>query len=246
MSGFYPDCFGGFMRILNALKADLRFQVKQGFYTVYIFITLFYLFVLHYLPDGITSEVIPILVFSDPSVVGFFFIGAIVMLEKTQGVLQYLVITPLRSKEYLTAKAISLAVLAITAGAAISGFAYPGRIHWALFLPSVLLTSVFFTLYGFIAAAGCKSMNQYLIRMVPYLLFIVLPCFSMFLPSSFNFLFDVFPCVAALKLIYGAFQPVAAAETLFCLIYLAGFDLLMIFAVNRVFTRKIIGEGESA
>lgn len=231
------------MRVFNALKADLNFQIKQGFYAVYIFVTLFYIFVLRYLPDDIVTQAVPFLVFSDPSVLGFFFIGAIVMLEKTQGILQYLVITPLRSKEYLLAKALSLTILAGIAGAAISGFSYPGHIRWFLLLPSIILTSVFFTLYGFIAAAGCKTMNQYFIKMIPYLLIIILPCFSMLLPT-YGFLFDIFPGVAALKLVYSAFHTVNGLEIVFCMLYLAVWDIWMLTAVNRVFVRKIIYEGE--
>ncbi|MGM0652168.1 MAG: ABC transporter permease, partial [Bacillota bacterium] len=85
------------MRIVNALKADVSFQFKQGFYLVYILLTLIYMVILGVLPVEWKSTIIPLVLFSDPSMVGFFFIGALVMLEKVQGVLQYVVVTPLRS-----------------------------------------------------------------------------------------------------------------------------------------------------
>lgn len=230
-----------FMRIINAIRADIRFQFKQGFHTVYIFVTLFYIIVLHNLSDKAVSIALPLIVFTDPSVVGFFFIGAIVMLEKTQGVLQALITTPLRSREYLLAKAISLAILAISVSLVITLFSSRQDVCWLLLIPSILITSVFFTLYGFLAAAGCKTMNQYLARMVPYLLLIVLPCFSMLLPA-YRFLFDIFPGVAALKLVYGAFHPLPWQESLFCLVYLIVWDVWMLFAVDRVFLKRIVYE----
>lgn len=233
------------MRIFNALKADLRFQMKQGFFTVYIYVTLAYMIILHYLPNHIVQAITPLIVFSDPSLVGFFFIGAIVMLEKTQGVLQYLIITPLRSKEYLASKVISLAILATVAGSAISGFAYKGQVQWFLLVPALVLVSAFFTLYGFIAAAGCRTMNQYFMRMIPYLLIIIIPCFSILLPN-YQFLFDIIPSVSAFKLVYGAFHTTYPAETLCCLIYLTIADVWMFFKVDQIFTQKIVyGEGKS-
>ncbi len=231
------------MRILGALKADLNFQLKQGFYAVYAFVTVFYIVVLRFLPDAIVSTAVPLIILSDPSILGFFFIGAIVMLEKTQGILQYLVVTPLRSREYLLSKVISLSILAETAGITVAIFAYKGSVNWFLLCVSILLTSVFFTFYGFVAAAGCHTMNQYFTRMIPYILLIVLPCFSILIPD-YNTLFNIFPSVSALKLVYAAFHPISYMEILFCLIFLLSADILMLFIVERIFDNKIVCEGE--
>ncbi|MCX8055940.1 MAG: ABC transporter permease, partial [Ignavibacteria bacterium] len=77
------------MRIISALKADIKFQAKQGFYSVYILLTLVYMIILEQVPNKYQNIVVPLVVFSDPTIVGFFFIGGIVMLEKVQGVLDY-------------------------------------------------------------------------------------------------------------------------------------------------------------
>ncbi len=70
------------MRITNAIKADVKFQVKQGFYAVYVIITLIYMLIIYQLPDHMGEIVVPLIIYFDPSIVGFFFIGGIVMLEK--------------------------------------------------------------------------------------------------------------------------------------------------------------------
>ncbi len=224
------------MRIVNALKADVRFQLKQGFYLVYIILTLTYMVVLGKLPQEWKSAIIPLVLFSDPSMVGFFFIGALVMLEKVQGVIQYVVVTPLRSLEYLLAKVLSLTILAIAATIMITLVTYGYALNWFLLILAVILTSSFFVFYGFIVAVRCTTLNQYFIRMIPYLLLIVLPCFSL-LGFPYAWVFNVFPSVAGLKLVYGAFNGIDPLSAAALSIYLLAANLAMARYVEKVFDR---------
>ncbi len=174
------------IRMLNAIKADVTFQLKQGFYLVYILLTIIYMLIVHQLPEHMRIVVVPIVIFFDPSIVGFFFIGGIVMLEKTQGILDFLIVTPLRSKEYLMAKAISMAMLAILASCAITLVAYQGEVRWSLLILGIGISALIFTLYGFFVAAKCKSLNAYFIKMIPYMLLIVLPCLLLLVQTPFD------------------------------------------------------------
>src|SRR5690554_1144750 len=160
------------MRLFNAFRADIRFQFKQGFYLVYVVLTFIYMIILAKFPLDWKELAVPLVVFSDPSMVGFFFIGAIVMLEKVQGVLKYVTVTFLRSIEYLLAKVLSLTILAITAATMIVPVTYHEPLNWFILIVGIALTSSFFVLYGFIAAADCTTMNQYFIKMIPYMLLI--------------------------------------------------------------------------
>lgn len=231
------------MRIKNALKADLKFQFKQGFYTVYMLLTVFYIIVASSLPENINKTLIPLAVFSDPSLVGFFFIGGIIMLEKVQGVLQYLTVTPLRIREYLLSKVISLTFLALTAGIVITLITCGKNINWFILIPGIVLTSIFFTLYGVIVTAGCRTINQYFINMVPYMLAAIIPCFSI-AGFKYSYLFDIFPVVSGLKLVYGAFNGISFAELIFCIFYLALFDVWMFYKVSNIFEQRIVYGGE--
>ena len=224
------------MRIVNALKADLRFQFKQGFYLVYILLTLIYMVILGVLPMEWRSTIVPLVLFSDPSMVGFFFIGALVMLEKVQGVLQYVVVTPLRSLEYLLAKVFSLTILAIAATVMITLATYGYDLNWFLLIIGVILTSSFFVLFGFIVAVRCTTLNQYFIRMIPYLMFIVLPCFSL-IGFPYDWLFNIFPSVAGLKLVYGAFKGIDFLSATAYSVYLLLANLVIARYVEKIFDR---------
>jgi len=226
------------VRLLNALRADIRFQFKQGFYLVYLLLTLVYMIILSRFPAELKNIAVPLTVFSDPSMVGFFFIGAIVMLEKVQGVLQYVSVTPLRSIEYLLAKAISLTLVALSAGIMITLVSYSEPLNWLLLITGITLTSTFFVLYGFIAAANCTTMNQYFIKMIPYMLLIVLPCFSL-IEFPYSRFFIVFPSVAGLHLVYGAFNGIGNIKALWLTAYMAGANLLLLLYVEKVFDRMV-------
>lgn len=227
------------MRLLHAVWADIRFQFKQGFYLVYILITVMYLIILSFLPEDILSVGLPLVVFSDPSVLGLFFIGGIIMLEKMQGILSVLVVSPLRTIEYILSKIISLAFVSVLAAFAITGFSHYGSVNWLLVFLSTVLTSGIFTLCGIMITAGCSTVNQYMIKTVPYMLVFVLPCFSL-IGFPYSDLFTIIPSVAALRLMLGAYTGIPIYEAVGLIIYLVGMSYLFLRWAIRVFENKII------
>jgi len=227
------------MRLVNAIISDIRFQFKQGFYLVYVIITVMYLIILSLLPENIIGTVLPLVVFSDPSVLGLFFIGGIIMLEKGQGVIQVLIVSPLTTGEYVMAKVISLSVVAIAAASAITILSSSDTINWFLFLTSVILTSGIFTLCGVVINAGCTTVNQYILKTIPYMLLLVLPCFSI-LGSPLFYSLTFIPSVAALRLMLGAFSGIAWYESAGLTLYLLLANYLLYKYSVRVFENKIV------
>lgn len=227
------------MRLLSATWADMRFQAKHGFYLVYVIIAIMYLIILSFLPENIFSVALPLVVFSDPSVLGLFFIGGIILLEKGQGVLMVLVVSPLRSREYILAKVISLAFISVLAAFAITFFSHYPAVNWGLLLIATILTSAIFTLLGIMINAGCNTVNQYMLKTIPYMLLFSLPCFSLiWFPNSW--MFSVFPSVAALKLMLGAYHGISWHEAMALIIYLLGICYLLLQRTTRVFEKKIV------
>jgi fluoroquinolone transport system permease protein len=231
------------LRILSAIKSDIMFQVKQGFYTVYIILTIMYMILMSLLPTKISNIAVPLIVFSDPSVLGFFFIGGIVMLEKVQGVLLYILVTPLRTKEYLISKVLSLSLLAVAAGVAITFVSHKQNVNWILLILGIFLTSVFFTLFGFLVAAGCRTISQYFIKAIPYSLLLIIPCFSA-VGFKYSWAFNIIPSVAGLKLVLSVFNIIPMAETIFCIALLVLANFIMLHYVERIFNIRIVYGGE--
>jgi fluoroquinolone transport system permease protein len=227
------------MRLLHAVLADIRFQVKQGFYLVYVVITAMYLIIMSFLPSNILAVALPLVVFSDPSVLGLFFIGGIILMEKGQGVLMVLVVSPLRTWEYILAKVISLAIVSVLAAFAITWFSHYPSVNWCLLLLSTILTSGIFTLLGIMINAGCNTVNQYMLKTIPYMLLFILPCFAL-LGFPYSEFFTIFPSVAALKLMLGAYYGIAWYEATALAVYLLGINYLLIKLAVKVFEKRIV------
>ncbi|PKO96391.1 MAG: ABC transporter [Bacteroidetes bacterium HGW-Bacteroidetes-7] len=227
------------MRLINAIWSDIKFQIKQGFYLVYLIITIMYLIILSMLPENVLTIALPLVVFSDPSVLGLFFIGGIILLEKSQGVLMVMVVSPLRTQEYILAKAISLALVSAIAAIAITALSPINNVNWFLLILSTILTAGLFTLSGIMINAGCNNVNQYMVKTIPYMLLFVLPSFSL-LGFEYSYLFTVVPSVAALRLLLGAYHGIIWYEALGLTLYLLLMNYIFFRYSVKIFENKIV------
>lgn len=196
-------------RFLACIKADIYIQIKYGFYAVYGIVTIVYILLLKQAPIASLKTLVPMIVFSDPSMLGFFFIGGLVLLEKGENTLEYIAATPLRISEYLISKMISLSLLALLASFTVTLCSYPDDIHLGQLTIGIVLTSFFFILVGFIAVARFNTVNEYMLSSIIYITFLFLPLLDYF-GLWRSWIFYLFPTQAGLVLIGGAFQPLAS------------------------------------
>lgn len=96
------------MRLKKLFLLDMRFQAKYGFYFLYAVLTVIYIAVLFAFPENWKEKAAAILIFSDPASMGLFFMGAIVLLEKSQHTTCALAVSPVHATEYVIAKVSSL------------------------------------------------------------------------------------------------------------------------------------------
>ena len=92
------------MKLKNLFLGDIKFQVKYGFYFIYLIFTLLYIVSLTILPADWIKETSWILIFTDPSIMGLVFMGAIVQLEISEKTFNSLAVAPIKSSEYLLSK----------------------------------------------------------------------------------------------------------------------------------------------
>ncbi len=188
------------MRLYKLIHADIRFQYKYGFYFLYTVFTLFYIFLIGVIPQEWKKTVSAVLIYSDPAAMGLFFMGAIVLLEKSQRVLDSIAVSPVSVREYIAAKVVSLCVIGVLVGTILAISANNQNIF--LTICGLTLSSVLFSLVGIIIAVKINSLNQFVVETVPYLLILsVLPVVSLFF--SFGRFMFLHPGAAALGLING-------------------------------------------
>ena len=153
------------MRFGKLLVWDMKFQLRYGFYLLYGFLTALYVVLLLSFPASWKENAAAILIFSDPAAMGLFFMGAIVLLEKSQRVTSFMAITPTKAGEYVLSKVVSLGVIGMLVAGILAAAA--GSENIPMLLLGTLISSVIFTLFGVIIATKISSLNQFILATVP-------------------------------------------------------------------------------
>lgn len=165
------------MRTKALLIGDIRFQFKYGFYFLYLVFTILYISLLTVLPVTWRAQAATLMIFTDPAAMGLYFMGAIILFEKSESVLNSIAISPVRSLEYVVSKLISLALISTIVGLLI-GFGsgnVPNPIILAL---GVFLGSCLFSSAGLIVAANIVSLNEFIVATIPVELVINVPALA--------------------------------------------------------------------
>jgi fluoroquinolone transport system permease protein len=189
------------MRTLNLMKNDLRFIVKYGIAFIYIAFTLLYLAILSMIRGGAREITAAILIYTDPAAMGLFFMGAFIILEKSQHVNCAIAVTPVTVREYIISKAVSLLVPGTIVGGILCFFAAPNSLLYAV--PAIMFASALFSMCGLICAVRSKSLNGFMIAVIPFELIIFLPAILYVFGIIRSDLWLLHPGVAAIRLIMG-------------------------------------------
>lgn len=228
-------------RFGSMLGWDVRLQVKYGFYAVYAVVVTLFALGLRQLGPDLRPTALTLVVFSDPAFLGFYFVAALVLFEKREGVVDALTLSPLRPAEYLAAKALSLTALAVVAALIITVASVGLAFDLGYFLLGVVLTSLLFVLFGFVAVARFDTLNAYFMSSVVYLTPTVFPLLDLFgiVESP---LFYLIPTQASLVLLGAAFGVAAPAtwELAYAVGYLLVCTGVAFVAARRAFERYIV------
>lgn len=153
------------MRLSGLLIWDIRLQAKYGFYFLYAVLTGVYTIVLFAVPESWKEKTAAILIFSDPASMGLFFMGAIVLLEKSQHMPCAYAVSPVRPMEYMIAKVGSLSAISLVVATILARAASANKLH--IVLLGTVISSAIFTLLGTIIATKIASLNQFILWTVP-------------------------------------------------------------------------------
>ncbi|WP_440896680.1 fluoroquinolone export ABC transporter permease subunit [Amphibacillus sp. Q70] len=227
------------MRLLSALKFDLLSLYRYRIVHAYLIMTLFYIFFLHMMPESISVTASIIVIFTDPVALGFYFIGGIILLEKSQSTFDSLFVTPFRIKEYIISKVCVLTLLTMVVILCIIMLTTGFQINiWPILLGG-FLSAIFFTLFGLTLAVRAKTLNQYFIVATLYSILFFLPLLD-YLNIFHTWLFYLLPSYATLILIEGGMASLSGWKMLYAVIMLIiWIGIASIFA-NHSFYKAII------
>ena len=224
-------------RLATLIAHDARLQYRYGIYLAYGFVVCFYTAVLvwggRWLPDWAPAFII----FTDPAALGFFFLGALMMLEKSERVRAALAVAPLRAVDYYGAKLVTLTGLALAACAIILLF-LPTSADPALLLTAVALTSVQYIGIGVPIALRFRTVSGYLVGSAGFLTPLIAPGFLALFDPMPIWLLPI-PAVSQFRLMLvatgaaAASLPELALMLLVCLAAAAGASWLALHVLRR-------------
>lgn len=205
------------MKLMGLLRGDLRFQYRYGFYFVYVLFSLLYVCLLSVFPASWRTNASILMIFSDPAALGLFFMGAIVLFEKSERVLDSLAVSPVRVHEYVASKLLSLSVISVLVALLLAFF---GGILKAplVFISGVFLSSCFFSSLGLILAVRSATLNEFMLNTIPVEVVVMVPGF-LYLFGWNPFWLLLHPGAAAIEVLSGG--PSAAVALLILMFWTA-------------------------
>ena len=110
------------MRKANVIKGDMIFQWKYGFYMLYFIIIVIYLVLFSFLNGSVKNTIVSICIYSDPAAMGMFFMGALILLEKSQRIIPSIAVSSVTSREYILGKILSIGIISEIVGIILTPF----------------------------------------------------------------------------------------------------------------------------
>jgi fluoroquinolone transport system permease protein len=218
---------------------DARLQYRYGIYAAYAFVIGFYVLVLTLGKDVLPAWAVALVIYTDPAAVGFFFLGALMMLERGEGVRTALSTSPVSAAQYLAGKLVTLTAVALFASVVLT-FVHQAAPDPLLLAAAVVLTAVTFLAIGVPIALRFRTVNGYLVGSAGFLTPIILPA-GLALIDPMPVWLGLWPPVAQFRLMLVALGHAAAAPAeiaLFLGVTAAGCIGAMIMAL-RVLRREL-------
>lgn len=208
-------------KLKNILLWDLRLLIRYRILNIAIIVAIAYSIMFKGASAYLSDSLVIMLIFSDPAMLGFMFIGALVLFEKSAQTLSAITVTPLKVWQYLWSKIAALTILALPCSITMALTGLEGQIQWHWLLLGVILSSVLFTLLGFIGVLRVDTLNQYLIVIPLFLIPLCVPLLSWFNITREFCLYYAIPTQASLLLFKAANGgSVTNWQLLYALVYL--------------------------
>lgn len=226
-------------RLLATMGCDVRLQIRNGFYYAAAFVAVYWMLLLLWPNDEDLVWILPFLIFNNLMINTFYFFSGLVLLEKREGTLEAQVVTPLRTREYLGSKVMTLTALAVVENLIITLVSYGPGFRVVPLLIGMVLAAAIYCLVGFVFVARYDSINEFLMpSMVVFVAFVIplLPYFG-YLEGWWHYLH---PLMSPLLLLKGAFEPLATWEWIYSVTYPLLWIGLIFQWSRQTFTRFII------
>lgn len=167
-------------RLSATLGADVRVQLRNGFYFATALVVVCSILLLRWLPADTAALLLPIVLLENVLVNTFYFASALLLLERGEGTFTAQSVTPLRTGEYLASKVVTLTALSLVESLliaiAVGGFD-AGLVRMAA---GIALAATLFCLVGVALVVRYQAINEFLMPSVLYAAVLTLPVLGAF------------------------------------------------------------------
>ncbi len=204
-------------------------------------ITAFYVLIIYLIKDFANVEkFITLLIYNDPAVVGFIFIGISIILEKDQEVLPALFVTPVNHHIYLISRIITLSAIGFCGALAMVLTAKGTSFNFLHFSVGAFSTCILFSLMGIFIVSYTTEVLHFLLRAIPLLIFMSLPLLNYFELTDLSFL-KLFPVQGGLNLLVNSYaESPNFGEIIFGYLSIAAWTPLLYWFVYRIFMARVV------
>lgn len=214
---------------------------KNNLILISVLVTAVYALIFYFLKDLPNMEkVLTLLVYNDPAIIGLFFIGLAVIIEKNQAVLSALFVTPMNLHVYLLSRLLSLSIIGWACGLGMGVSLLGLEFNWLHYSFGVFGTTVLFSLVGIFVVSYTSEFLLFMLKSIPLLILFSLPLFNYFnLTEAGAFYFT--PMQGGLNLIANSFaeQP-SSNEIIYGYAATIVWIPILYFLVYRTFKNRMI------
>ncbi len=193
-------------RFSALVQHEFRLQVRYGLYFAAAFLTVAWIIILKQVQGAQPlTQAVPMVIFTDLGIIGFYFIAGLVLFEKGERTLQALVVSPIRFVEYLTGKLFTMTVMALVVSFTLTLLTVGGDFNALALVLAVTSMSLVALLLGFISVSPFSSVSAFLMpsQLVFLLMFLPLIQYAGLLDSVLFYLLPTHPSMLMLSAAFG-------------------------------------------
>ncbi len=206
-------------RLSATLRLDAQLQARNKVYLIIAVAAFGLAFALRavFTPEQL-HFFMPLVALSGVSLTTFFLIGVLLLLERGEGTLDVVLVSPLRPAEYLASKLLTVTALAVVESVLITGIAYGLGFSAPWLVLAVLLRAGLVAGVGVAVVVRYRSITHFLLPAIALTVAFDLPVlwYLELWPSP---LFFLWPTLPSLLLAKAAFLPVDPLQLVYSCVY---------------------------
>lgn len=229
------------IELLKQIKWQFLIFQRNNLIPMIFGITAFYMFVLYFLKDlGNIEKITTLLIFNEPTMIGFVFIGLAIILEKDQEVLSALFITTINHHYYLISRILTLSGISMICALGMVLMAKGTSFNLLHFSVGAFSSCVIFSFIGIYVVSFTTEILHFILRSIPFIVVMSLPFLNYFEITDLV-IFRLFPIQGSLYLIDNSYSNSPNVwELIFGYISISIWIPLLYWFVFRTFKSKMV------